>query len=99
MKPTIGRIVLITWQDGTVSPAIVTRTNKDSDHLLDMTQRRLFNTFESDRWGNIPLPSRDMDDDMVDVQVFGLARMYPLYQVPYAPKLTVGCWSWPERDA
>jgi hypothetical protein len=39
-----------------------------------------------------------MDDDMIDVQVFGLAQTYPLYQVPYAPKLTVGCWSWPERD-
>lgn len=98
MKPTMGRIVHICWPDGTVSPAIVTRTNADSAHMLSVTQRAVFGRFNSDRWGNKPLPSNEMADDMVDVQVFGLAQTYPLYQVPYAPKLTVGCWSWPERD-
>jgi hypothetical protein len=99
MKPTLGRIVHITWPDGIESSAIITRTRRDSIGMLYADQIDAFIAIPADRWGNRPVPSQDMDEESVDLQVFGLAIVYPLYNVPLSVTAKPLHWHWPERDA
>jgi hypothetical protein len=50
MKPTLGRIVHITWPDGIESSAIITRTRRDSIGMLYADQIDAFIAIPADRW-------------------------------------------------
>lgn len=91
MEPTLGRIVHVTWPDGVQSPAIVTRTNADTAYPLSSSVCALV-----DRWGASPVT--DMAHGYCDLMVFGLAQVYPLYDVPMASMSTPHHWHWPERE-
>ena len=86
--PTLGRNAHVTWPDGVQSPAIITRTADDTvgelpDWLLAA----------HDRWGNSP--QQELDESAVDLMVFGLTIVYPLYGVQYAAFGAPGFWNWP----
>jgi hypothetical protein len=92
-KPTLGRIVHVVWPDGVESPAIVTRTNRDTMGVPSFATGALLPV--ADRWDNSPMAQME-DDWHCDLMVCGLTSVYPLYNVPCSNGERVSKhWHWP----